>query len=241
MENNEATFAIYVPSYKRSDRILTYNLFEKCTYLVRESEKQAYLKAGISEKDLWAVEDSLIDSGSKAYFYIINNAPEDVFAIADDDIEDMRYMLREVENINKDVEIITSEMYRIAQMLLDLDIGFGYVGVNAIPYNYDREFCWKQIPGAIKWFNRSKFIAKRDEKVTENFDIDLILQELAVNRITLSPKYLYDKGIIDKNAGGNSERKRNDQLASINNMKAKWGKYFDFNFSKNKPVINVKR
>ena len=68
-----------------------------------------------------------------------------------------------------------------------------------------------------------------------------MLQELAVNRITLSPKYLYDKGVIDKNAGGNSERKRRDQIASVNNMKAKWGKYFDFNFKQNKPIINVSR
>ena len=241
MVMEEATFAIYVPSYKRANRILTYRLFEKCKYLVRESEKAAYIEAGIAEDDVWAVDDELINSGSKAYQYIMDNAPEDVFEIADDDIEDMKYMLSECRDIGKNVEIITSEMERIAQLMLDLDIGFGFVGVNAIPYNYDREFCWKQIPGAIKWFNRKKFVARRDERVTENFDIDLVLQELAVNRICLSPKYFYDKGVIDKNAGGNSERKRADQIASINNMKAKWGKYFDYNFAKNKPIINVKR
>lgn len=218
---NKQSIEIYVPSYKRADKILTYHLFEHCKYLVRKSEAEEYIKNGIDKNDIWAVDDELINSGSKAYFYIINNAKEDVFVIADDDIEDMRYLIDNVVPINKDKETITDEIYRIGQLMLDLKIGFGYVGPNAIPYNYDREFCWKQIPGAIKWFNREYFQATLDDRVSENFDVDLVLQELAVNRITLSPKYLYDKGVIDKNAGGNSARKHKEQLASITNMKAK--------------------
>lgn len=239
--SKEYTLGIYVPSYKRSDRILTYNLFEKCTYMVRKSEEQLYLDAGIKKEDLWSVEDSLIDDGCKAYFYIIQNAPDDIIVIADDDIEDFRYMLTEVQDINKDKEVITSEIERIAQIVLDLNIGHAFLSPNAIPYMYDKEFAWKGIPGAVKWYNKSVFKGKLDENVLENFDVDIVLQELLHNRICLMPKYLYDKGIIDKNAGGNSSRRRQDQLDSITNMKAKWGKYFNYNLEKNKPNVDVTR
>ncbi len=235
------TLGIYVPSYKRSHRILTYNLFEKCTYLVRKSQAEDYLNAGIAKDDLWAVDDELIDDGCKAYMYIVNNAPEDIVVVADDDIEDFRYMLSEVVPIEGNKEIITSEIERIGQIMYDLKIGLGFIPPNAIPYEYDREFAFKGIPGAVKWFNKRVFKAKYDDKVSENFDIDIILQELLINRICLMPKYFYDKGKIDVTEGGNSERKRKDQLASITNMKAKWGKYFDFNEKKNKPIINVAR
>lgn len=240
-EQDRLTVGIYVPSYKRSDRILSYHLFEKCCYVVRKSEEQLYLNAGISPNDLWAVDDSEIDGGEYAYFYIINNAPDDIIVIADDDIEDMQYMIDVVIPIGGEKNLITDEIYRIAQLLYDLDIGMGFTGPTAIPYQYDREFAFKGIPGAVKWFNKAAFKAKLDLKVSENFDIDIILQELLNNRICLFPKYFYDKGQIDKNAGGNSARKRADQLASITNMKAKWGKYFQYDLKKNKPKINVSR
>ena len=235
----EVSLKVYVPSYRRSNRILTYHLFEECTYMVRKSEEQAYRDAGV--ENIWAVDDCLIDDGAKAYFYIIENAPEDIIVIADDDIEDFRYMLDEVVPIGKDKEIIQSEIERIGQLLYDLKVGMAYIGPNAIPYMYDREFAFKGIPGAVKWFNRSVFKGKLDRNVIENFDIDIIMQELLHNRITLYPKYLYDKGMIDVNEGGNSDRKRKEQLDSITNMKTKWGKYFDYNLEKNKPKINVDR
>lgn len=239
--SDELTLGIYVPSYKRSDRILTYHLFEKCTYLVRKSEESAYLNAGILRDDLWAVDDCLIDDGLKAYFYAIDNAPEDIVVVADDDIEDFQYMLSECEMIGKNKEIITSEIERIGQIMADLGIGHAFIGPNAIPYMYDKEFAWFGIPGSVKWYNKSVFKGRPDLNVSENFDIDIILQELLNNRIALMPKYLYDKGKIDVNAGGNSARKRQDQLDSISNMRIKWGKYFQYDLKKNKPKINVSR
>lgn len=93
----------------------------------------------------------------------------------------------------------------------------------------------------MKFINKKCFKAKYDPAVRQNFDIDMTLQELMYNRICLSPRYFYDKGIIDKNSGGGSNKKRQEQLDSISNMKIKWGKYFKFDEVKNKPSINVKR
>ena len=55
------TLGIYVPSYRRSSKILTYHLLEYCTYMVRKSEEQAYREAGV--ENIWAVDDELIDGG----------------------------------------------------------------------------------------------------------------------------------------------------------------------------------
>ena len=237
----QLTVGIYVPSYKRSDAILTYHLFEKCTYMVRKSEAQAYLDAGIAPEDLWAVDDELINNGVKAYFYIVDNAPDDIIVVADDDIEDVIFRLAEPYHLNKDKEKITTEIYRIAQLMYDLDIGFGSNAMLGAPYNYDREFAWKGVPSGIKWFNRKKFKARPDMKVSFNFDIDLVMQELLVNRICLIPKYFCLSAHMDGGKGGNSNKKRQMQINSIENMKLKWGKYFSYSYKSNKPHINVKR
>lgn len=232
---------IYVPSYHRSDVIKTYHLLEECTYVVRKSEEQKYLDAGIAQKDLWAVEDELIDGGALVVYYIIEHAEEDVICICDDDFDDFKYMIDKQWNIGRDKETITAEIERQCQLIYDLDIGLGFLTPTAIPYNYDREFGFKGVPGAVKFINRKKFKAKYDEAVVENFDIDMELQELIHNRICLTPKYFYDKSLMDVNAGGNSERVRQDQIDSVMNMKAKWGQYFDYNWQKNKPNVRVKR
>lgn len=236
---------IYVPSYKRSGRIMTYNVFEHCTYVVRESEKESYLNAGIKAEDIWAVEDELIDNGSKVYYYIIEHAPEDIIMIVDDDICGMKYLLTEVTNIDGDdaQQTIMAEVERIAQIIDDLDIGMAFTGPNAIPYNYDREFAFKGVCGSIKWINRKVFKAKYDKNVLDNYDLDMVMQELLRNRIVLQPKYLYANGVsVGTVAGGDSVGKTSKfQNDSIVNMKAKWGKYFEYDTEKNKPKINVKR
>lgn len=232
---------IYVPSYHRSNAIKTYHLLEKCIYVVRKSEEEAYLNAGIKPEDLWAVEDELIDGGDVVVWYIIENAPEELICICDDDFDDFKYMIDYSWDIGKDKEVITSEIERQLQLISDLDIGLGFLTPTAIPYNYDREFGFKGIPGAVKFINRRVFKAKYDATVAENFDIDMVLQELLNNRICLVPKYFYDKSKMDVNVGGNSERNRQDQIDSVMNMKIKWGQYFDYNWKKNKPNIKVSR
>lgn len=237
MENKK--LGIYVRSYHRADNILTNNLLEDCTYVVRKSEEQDYFNAGI--KKIWAVDDELINSDIKSFQYIVENAKEDVFCILDDDIEDFMYRLDTNTPIEKNKEIITSEIERIAQMLIDLNLGLATTDATGVPYGYDGEFAFKGTTGAIKWINKSVYKAKIDEKVKYNYDLDIILQELLFNRIILKPRYLIANAQIDKNAGGDSSKIRKNMLESINNMKQKWGKYFEYDLRKNVPKMNVKR
>ena len=80
----ELTFNVYVPSYQRyGDKVRIYDHLEYCTYVVRKSEEAKYRAAGIER--IWSIEDSLIDSMHKVFQYIIDESPEDVICIVDDD------------------------------------------------------------------------------------------------------------------------------------------------------------
>lgn len=235
----ELTLGIYVMSYKRSNKILTYGLFEDCTYFVRASEEEAYRKAGIPK--ILSAPDEEISNAIKTYWWLVDHAPEDIIFIADDDIEDVMYRLDTNEPLKRNAEIITSEIERIAQLMVDLNVGYACIDATGVPYGYDGEFAFKGTSGSMKWVYRAALKARPDEKVKFNYDLDLVLQELLTNRIILKPRYIVGKDKQDVNAGGDSGKLRQDQLDSIQNMKIKWGKYFSYNFKHNKPLINVKR
>ena len=55
MEDEELTLGIYVQSYHRYNKILTQDLLERCTYVVRASEADLYRKAGV--ENVWAAAD----------------------------------------------------------------------------------------------------------------------------------------------------------------------------------------
>lgn len=233
------TFNIYVPSYKRANHIQTAHALEYCTYVVRKSEEEDYRKAGIT--DLIAVEDSKIDSLLKVIQWIVDNAPEDVIAMIDDDIDNLIYRLDYNSDIT-DPEIATAEIERIAQVMYDLGIGYGGVDFTTKPWGYTSEFGFSGVAGGLRWFNRAVYKAVPDFKAEKNDDIDRCLQELLHNRIILKPKYLCVSGLQDRNEGGTNDGKlRQDQLDSIEYMKLKWGSYFRYNYKTNVPNICVNR
>lgn len=239
MKDDTLSLGIYVQSYHRYNAILTQNLFERCTYVVRKSEEELYRKAGV--KDILAAPDEEVGNAIRTYWWIVDHAPEDIVFVADDDIEDVMYRLDDIARLNRNKEIITAEVERIAQLMADLDIGYACIDATGVPYGYDGAFAFKGTSGSMKWVNKKVLKARPDERVKYNYDLDLILQELLLNRVILKPRYIIGKDHQDTNAGGDSSKKRQDQIDSINNMKLKWGKYFKYNFKNNKPMINVPR
>lgn len=232
------SLGVYVMSYNRYDKILTNQWIEGCTYVVRKSQEQKYREAGIER--IWAIDDELIDSNIKTYWYIIKNAPEDVVFVADDDIMQFKYRLDVAYPID-DPDTVMDEIYRIAQILVDLNLGYAANDATGVPYGYDGAFAFKGTSGAIKWVNKMAFKAEMDESVKYNYDIDIVLQELLRNRIVIKPRYLICRDFQDTNKGGDSSKKRSWQIDSIHNMTIKWGRYFKYNLASNKPRINVKR
>lgn len=239
----EPTFGIYIPSYKRAKTCTAHKFLGYGTYIVRASEYEEYVEALKDYADrikVQAVEDSLICGLTEVNQWLIDNAPEDIIAILDDDIHHFYYRMFDTITLD-DPEKVTAELERMGQLMADLAIGFGATDATIRPWNYDCEFSFKGAAGAVRWVNRRVFKARCVKELEYNYDLDLVLQELLVNRVILKPKYFCSKGLTDTNAGGASEKRRGDQIASIDLMKQKWGKYFSYNMKMNVPHINVKR
>lgn len=235
---DDLSFNVYVPSYQRyNDKVRIYDHLEYCTYVVRESEAPMYRAAGIEH--LWVIEDSLIDNMHKVFQYIIDHSPEDVICIVDDD---GKFMYRNIDSYDMPPEQASMELERVAQMMVDLRIGYGCTDANPAPYYYDQEFKFKGMSGGCKWFNKAVFKARIDPNTNYNFDLDLELQELITNRVIFKPVYFIDVGGMDTNAGGsNTDKNQAKRVAGIMYTKGKWGKHFDYNFENNKAYINVNR
>ena len=237
---SDKTFGIYVPSYNRSDRIMTQHVLNHCTYVVRESEKQAYLDAGVV--NLIAAPDEEINSLSKVRQWIIDNSPEDVIVQLDDDISRFSYVNKNNVEAIEDKDIIDMELGRIAQLLSDLDIGFASIRMQENVIKYTSEFRFQSTCGLIVWFNKSALKGRYDPKVRTKSDTDFQLQELLKNRIILVPCYIRAKAQYDVNAGGNNTAKTSANVqATVDYLQAKWGKYFEHNYQKNQSFVRVKR
>ena len=236
------TFNIYCMSYKRANKIMTKNLFEYCTYVVREEEEQAYRDAGVD--DILPIPKGEAWNFMSTLYWIINHSKEDVIFIADDDIEKFVYRMDDttyIENRDKtpDVERITSEVERIAQLIYDLNIGMAIDQPTLAPYAYTCEFGMKGMPGHIRWINKKALKATYKRGEFTPSDIDMVLQELLYNRIVLQPKYLCVKAFMDTNDG--AKNKRQAFLEFTEAMKNKWGKYYTYDRRRNIGRINVQR
>ena len=232
-------FGIYIPSYKRADTISTHNLVEYYKVVVRESEAEAYEKT-IPKENIIAVEDEKINNVCKVWNWIIDNAEEDYISIIGDDCPDFYYRLDKNVRIT-DPEVITSEIERVAQLMVDLNIGWGCDDATNVPWGYDREFAFKGTTGGINWINRKKYKSRFNEDIGYCCDTDVVFQELLTNRIILKPKYFCAGGGADKNKGGNSKKSRASMIASFEMMKKKWGKYFRYDLKSNKIFVLVDR
>lgn len=239
------TFNIYVMSYQRYNHVVTQDIFEYCTYVVREKEAELYKQNGVrnlliipDDCPCWNFMDTL--------WWIIWNTPEDVIFISDDDITRFVYRMNDwlpinAENFADPVATTTAEIERIAQILVDLDLGMAYDGPQKTLFAYDREWNFKGMPGHCRWINKKALKATYDYKDDAACDIDMAMQEMLYNRITLQPKYfLSDAGQMEVNEGGVTMTRQetlNIRLA----MENKWGKYYQFDVRKNQAKINIKR
>lgn len=230
---------IYIPSYKRADTIMTHTILEYYKVVVRKSEENEYLKK-IPKENIIAVNDEEIDSLIKVMNWITENSEEDIIAVLGDDMKDCIYRLDKNVKVN-DKEIITSELERIAQLMCDLDIGYGCVDATCAPWNYCSEFAFTGTSGGIFWINKRKFKSRNREEIGYCCDTDIVMQELLQNRIVLKPKYFCSHGGTDTNKGGNSGKTRESMIRSFETMKNVWGKYFDYDLKSNKIYIRVKR
>lgn len=248
---NENTFNVYVMSFRRPDTIETKKHLAYCTYVVREEEAEAYRKAGI-EKMLVIPKDARLKDGISyicsfmtTFWWIIENTPESCIAILDDDIFRFAYRLDEYVPIDErhypnPQEVVSEEIERLAQLLVDLNLGMLTDNPQYAMYSYTSEFTFKGMCGALRIINKPCFKCKYDWYDPAWSDIDMIYQELLRNRIILQPRYFMAMAHKDTNVGGqysDSEIKHNFHIA----MKNKWMKYYSYDEKKNITKIKVQR
>lgn len=232
------TVGFYIPSYKRSENLHDKKLLsEGCTYVVRKSEERLYRAEGV---EVIAVEDEKINSLGKVRQWIIDNAKEDVVVQIDDDVEQLGYVLKPNLIVLDESQVI-DEIMRIAQILLDLNLGFASLSMNPNLTFHNSEFLFKAITGGVCWFNKKSIKGKYEPDLMK-VDTDFMLQELLYNRICIVPDYIGLYAKHDTNKGGNNTNKSYARLVNANNyLKTKWGKHYDFDYKSNKTKINVKR
>lgn len=237
-------------SYKRSHQIMTKDLVEYCTYVVREEEAHLYREAGIDNllvipKNAVTSTGCFIFNWVTTFFWIIENTPEDVLCILDDDIKSFLYRLDTADNIRKDFKdykkVATEEIERIAQLLVDLNLGFACDSPQRALYQYTSEFKFLGTPGSVRWVNKSCFKSECRPEDDAASDVDIVMQELLKNRIILQPRYFLGENIMYTNEGGSDQFTSEDNRQYHIAMKNKWRKYFDFDYKRNIVKIKVKR
>ena len=238
-------------SYRRAKAIKTKNHLEYCTYVVREDEEQDYRNAGV--EDLLVIPHDAVSSDGggvnefmSTFYWIIQNTPEEVICIVDDDVNYFAYRTIDITSIDSKFfenpkEVVTTEMERIAQLLVDLDLGLACTTQLPTLWAYDKEFGFHGCPGGVRWVNKKQFKAKFDRRDLANSDVDMVMQELLMNRIVLMPKYIIDHSSdMGTNEGGTTRNtdELNEMYVALRN---KWGVHFEYNRKKNSAHINIKR
>ena len=157
---------------------------------------------------------------------LIENSPEDVIVVIDDDCTGFTYRLDDLEKINDPV-VISMEIERLAQLVYDLNIGYLASPSSSRLLYYKEPFEFTGVTGALKVYNRSVLKARYRKDLIFVADMDFELTELLHNRIMLIPAYLPIQHDLDTNSGGNSDRKTSKLEVAENEMLSnKWGKYY---------------
>ena len=244
------TFKIYVMSYHRADITTSYKNFNSCTYVVREEEAQNYRDVGISDLLVIPTGAKLKNGDSingfmSSLYWILENTPEEVVCICDDDITSFNYRAAKSVNINSVYDdyknIIENEIERLAQIVVDLGLGIISTHPLATPYAFTKEFDLYGAPGSTRIINKPCFKATYSNADPANSDVDMILQEVLKNRIALRCSYFHTMTLPNlKTKGGTANNKKlQDELHLA--MKNKWGRYYIYDQRNSISKIRVNR
>ena len=248
--NQNISLNIYVMSYHRATLTTSYKNFHKCTYVVREEDAESYREVGIEDM-LVIPNDAKLRNGDpingfmSTFYWILENTPEEVVCICDDDI--LSYHYRSAKNTNVNItyedfkDRIEDELVRLAQILVDLRLGFLATNPLLTPYSFVREFDTVGSPGSTRIVNKAEFKAKYSNRDEANSDVDMVMQELIANRIILRSSYFLTQTLPNlKTSGGTANNKQIQDTLHLA-MKNKWGMYYQYDEKKSISRIKVKR
>lgn len=245
------SFNIYVMSYKRAKITISHRNFNDCTYVVREFEADEYRDAGITNL-LVIPNGATLKNGASVngfmstFFWILENTPEEVVCIVDDDIKSYHFRCKQgdidiMKNYANHKDIVENEIERLAQCLVDLDLGMLCTHPTLNPHSFVSEFEFVGAPGSTRIVNKKAFKAMFNPSDPATSDVDMILQELLKNRIVLRTSYFLTgtlPNLVTQGGTSNSKKIQSDLHLAIKN---KWGRYFHYDEEHSFSRIKVKR
>lgn len=244
------SFNIYVMSYHRANITTSYKNFHNCTYVIRKEDEEDYRRVGI-EKILVIPSNAKLQNGDpingfmSTFYWILENTPEEVVCICDDDIKAYHYRSDKNININSTYEDyrdrIEDELVRLAQIVFDLKLGILATNPLLTPYSFVKEFDIVGAPGSTRIVNKAEFKAKYSNYDKANSDVDMIIQELMTNRIILRCSYFLTETLPNLKTRGGTENTKGIQDNLHLAMKNKWGMYYEYDEKKSISRIKVKR
>lgn len=220
-----STVPIYCPSYHRADTASTHRFLSQVTYVVGESEADAYRRI---HPRVWAVPDAIQGNLPRVRNHILDQA-EDTLLLLDDDISAVgRYVRGRVCHLS---ETETYDLIAHATALCT-DLGTVFWGLNV---NWDKRcyretapFCLTSYIGG-PWQGHVGNPCRYDETIYLKEDYDMTLQVLARYRMALRLNmyhyYARQAGRGDSTTGGCSAYRTVERDLEHNELlRRKWGR-----------------
>lgn len=220
-------YRVVIMSWGRADTIITQKIFPKADIVVPESQVKKY-KDNLPNHNIVACPDKTIGI-SKVRNWIINNYPEKVICMADDDLKGLVNLTRKNPVFITDGEQI--EWILESCIACADDIGTKIFGFNhqwdIRKYRSNDPFRFNSWTGCFLGVIGKDLVF--DENNNTRVDIDAFLQTLMRQRVTWVDKRYSFYGERFKNKGGSSElRTSNSEELELKYLKEKWGKHIKY-------------
>ncbi len=217
---------VYIPSYKRADKIKTHKLFkkEKVVIVVGEDEKESYEKhLGLGYNFLLIPKEKNTNI-AKARNFMLENAETENILMMDDDVESVGYYEKNKKCI-MNVEELENFIDNGFQMAVELGVHLWGINMTADKMAY-REFTpfSFQTPILGTFCGIIKTDIKYMEEIFLKEDYDFFLEHIHKDHKVLRfNKYHYNTIHLTIEGGCASYRTMNEEKRQAKILQKKWG------------------
>jgi len=220
-------YQIVIPSRKRSENMEEIlEIFPRAIIAVHESEVDDY-KTSAPQITLMA--HSIKGNIGAIRNEILKKVPSECVIFCDDDLKWMWCMTGQRQRKTTDAEAIRQVIENALQCSLDLGIELFSFSRNRDPLQYFANRPFNLTGPSCRIFGIIGRRFKFDESLEWGEDIDMTLQHLLENRITLHDfRYYFDFGGVGEGAGGLQGKRTSDgRIRSVKLLSEKWGKHLN--------------
>lgn len=235
-------FKVVSPSYKRSNKVLSHNLFndDKFYYAIHEFEKNDY-----KDFNTIVMPDSLQGNIARCRNFILNKFEGQNVIQVDDDIKNINIIVNDYEQKKRVVKNLTksdieSLIYNGFEMANDCEATLWGINCQNDPmfYHIIRPFSFQNVVlGTFSAITkRNKF--RYDENLPLKEDYDFFIQNILKNKKVLRFNMFHYDADHQKMSGGCQDyRTKDKELLNAKMLKEKYGKLVKFYDGDINPII----